>query len=252
MKKIIFTIIITFGFANIAQADIVFFVNDQTGFNNATNSLTFLGIEDFESSTLTSGQVLGVDDPLAPGVPNGPLPMGTNPAIGLTIQSNTLAGNATTTSPFGVIGLATYADGFGSSPTDQLTTQFMTHSLDLLFEPGTEAVEFLPLFVDGSGNPLLTGPIEIEVYDSTNTFLDSILVSDVSFFLTDKTVGIVATNGMDIGRINLYDGNSVQHWQGVDEISVFRSQAVPEPGSAVVAMVLLSWFGSRRRRNGTG
>lgn len=244
MKRILFAIIITCAPATATLADITFFLNDQTGFRTATNSLHFRGIEDFESSTLTTGEVAGVDDPLAPGIANGPFPMGTNPAIGLTIQSNTLAGNATTTSPFGFNGLATYADGFGSSPTDQLTTQFMSHSLDLLFEMGTQAAEFLPLFVDGTGNPLLTGPIEIEVYDSMNTFLDSIMVPDVSFFLTDKTVGMVATNGMDIGRVNLFDGNSAQHWQGVDDISVF---GVPEPNFRIVGLVVLTWFGSRLR-----
>ncbi len=84
---------------NTAKADIVFYVNDQTGFEAATSGLTLLGTEDFESSTLGSGQIGRIDDPLAPGIANGPMPFGTKANLGLTLQSNTLSGNASVTSP---------------------------------------------------------------------------------------------------------------------------------------------------------
>jgi len=231
-----------------ASADIIFFVNDNAGFNAATNPMIFLGSEDFESSTLSTGEVAGVNDPLTGGVANGPFASGINSNLGLSIQSNVLAGNATTTAPFGISGLATYADGFGFSPSDQLTTQFMTHSLDLIFDLNTSAVEFSPLFVHGSSNPNLVGPITVDVYDQNNVFLDSLVVPDVSFFLVDKTVGIVANGGDEIGRVNLYDENNTQHWQGVDDIGAY---SVPEPNLSMVGFIaiLSTMLRSPRRNN---
>lgn len=234
-----------------ARADIVFYVNQQNQFDADTSNLVFLGTEDFESSTLGSGEIGRINDPLAPGVANGPMPFGTQAELGLTLQSNTLAGNAAETSPLGNLGLATYSDGFGESPTDQLIANFSNHSLDMLPAPDSKAISFLPIFVDATGNPNLRGNIEVEVYDRNNILVAARTVNDVSFLLTDVEIGIVATGNSTIGRINLYDG-SIADWQGVDDVSIYQSSSVPEPSHATALMLCLSGFCVRLRKSKNG
>ena len=144
------------------------------------------------------------------------------------------------------MGLATYSDGFGSSPTDQLIANFSNHSLDMLFDLDTQAVSFLPVFVDVTGNPNTRGPVEVEVYDLSNNLVGTTVVNDVSFLLTDIEVGVLATGSTTIGRINLYDGSLVD-WQGADDISVFRANSVPEPSTITILSLAIGTILVRRR-----
>jgi hypothetical protein len=122
-------------FATVSNAGIVFFINDQAGFNLQAGSFLFRGSEDFEFSTLLPNEIALVNDPLAPGVANGPFTSGTNPATGLTVQSNTLGGSASTLSPRGANGLVTASAGFLSTPNDQISNNQPGDRFDMIFAP---------------------------------------------------------------------------------------------------------------------
>jgi hypothetical protein len=255
-------------FTGTASADVVFYSNS-TDFGNAVTaaSLLSLGIEDFESSLLPDGNIQRVDDALQPGVPSSSInpavpaptvvpsvfPTGTSTVTNITVQSNTVGGNPVT-QPRGNDGLVTASAGFFGTPDDQIGSNFPSDSLDLLFsstvlEP-VLAVSLIPLFFDDfTFDPASLGTITVRVFDSTNTFLLATDVLNVDYVNEIGYLGIVATGGMDIGRINLWDGNTVNHTQGVDDIEVFvNSPVVPIPAAAWLFGSALLGLGVVKRR----
>lgn len=178
-------------------------IDDQATFDGLVAGLNFEGLEDFESANMAG--LLAVDDPLEFGVVNGPFPTGTT-VDGLTLQSNTLEGTPTTTSPRGMEGLAT-----DDSPGTQYVTNALSgDSFDMLFDPGTLAVSFNPLVLNFLGEDA-DGVFQIRVFDSSNTLIfeqDGIFASSYFDPSSYTLIGIVAMMGQDIGRINLY-GTSI-------------------------------------------
>jgi uncharacterized repeat protein (TIGR01451 family) len=206
-----------------------FYMDDPAGFNTAVSSLTFKGLEDFESSTSAPNMVQQFDDPLAPGIPNSVFPAGTNPAIGLTLQSNDLGQNPTIPDPHGTNGLVTASQGFLGTPTDQVGNTFEADSLDLIFSlPGGEvvkAVSFIPLFFDDVGiDP--TDTLTVRVYDPANNFLGSSTIVGGDYVAADSFVGVVAAVGDSIGRINLVESSPANDFVGVDDVRVYSSLSV--------------------------
>ena len=180
----------------------------------------------------------GVNDPLVPGVANGPYPTRSNLPTGVTAQSNTNGNSATpgvadvvVLNPNGLDGLVATSAGFFGTPSDQLSHNFPQHSLDLLFSvPVVEplvAVELAPLFFDSiTFNQNATGAIFVEVYDPSNIFLGDTIVFNVDYGANTalEFIGIEATGTDDIGRINLSDGNGTFHQAGADNIGVYTAQ----------------------------
>ncbi len=257
MTRFVAILVLALTCTSSARAGIIFFINDQAGFNAATVALTFEGTEDFESSILPPNSFTQFNDPLLPGLLNSGVPVfltGTNPATGLTVQANTLGGFPVVPSPGGSNALTTASFPFGGTPTDQVSTSQEAHSLDLLFSLASdiEAVGLVPLYFDSSFNPADLGTIEIEVFDSLNTSLGTDSIEFVDFTLPNSFLGIVANGGDDIGRINLHDGSVVQHFVGADDISVFSAATVviPEPSSLVLwclGVMGLSFYHWRRQ-----
>ncbi len=244
------------GLAGSVSAGLIFHATPGA-FNTAVAGLNFLGTEDFESSTLAPNNILSFDDSLQPGVSSSPVnifPTGTNPAIGMTVQSNAQGGMPNVPSPQGVNGLSSASAGYFSTPDDQLSANFEEHSLDLIFNsPVPEpilAVGLVPLFFDSiTFDTAALGNITVRVFDTANALLGSTTVSGVDYVNELAFVGIEATGGDDIGRINLWDG-SQDHWQGVDDIEVYAAQpavSVPEPGVLMLMAVGIAAIGARRR-----
>jgi hypothetical protein len=261
MHKVIAACAMILVFAGQASAGIIFY-NTQATFDAATGlaGLTLLGMEDFESSTLAPGAIQDFDDPLAPGVANGPFPTGTNPATRMTVQSNT-SPDGFTVAPRGVTGLVTAAVGFEGAPDDQIGNNQEPDSLDLIFAslaaaPIT-AVDLVPMFVDSLVTAAL-GDIQVQVFDIANTLLGSVLVTDITYANKLGYLGIIATAGDAVSRINLVDVefNSVtQHYAAVDDIRVYADLGtgpgpdVPTPGTlALIGLGLASLGCSRRRK----
>jgi hypothetical protein len=241
----------------VANAGPIIFVDDEAGFDSQTllQSLGLAGTEDWESSSLAPNDLALVDDAINPGIANGPFATGTNVATGMTVQSNTNANGGADISPRGIDGLATLSDGLQGNLTDSLFANFEFDSLDLIFGTGALAISLTPLFLssafdDSSGN------ITIRVFDLTNTEISpagGTIINTASFQTADSFYGIVAMAGQSIGRINLFDGNSNQHFQGVDNIDVYQAGGpgptpVPAPGTLVLLGIGLAGMGLARRR----
>jgi len=197
-----------------------------------------------------------VNDPLAPGVANGPFPSGTNPATGLTVQSNTLGGSAATPSPRGAGGLVTASAGYLSTPNDQISNNQPGDSFDMIFAlpmgAGVRAVSFIPLFFPDTG--FTTGTITIQVYGPLNVLLSSTTITGVDYVTASSFVGIVATGADTIARINLWDGSTISNYQGADNIEVYSDlDPIPEPSTFLLAgLGMLAGLFVGRRSSGPG
>ena len=217
-----------------------FFVDDAAGFSAAVGGLTFEGTEDFESSTLAAGMIVSIDDSLAPGVPSTPgvppvFPTGTNVAVGLTVQSNTLGAMPATPSPRGNSGLATASIGLSGTPTDQVSASQFGDSFDMLFGlTATDAVAFTPLVFDSTATDT-AGTAGVRVFDTAGVLIGSLDNIPVATFTNPTTmVGVVAMPGEDIGRINIFatsvgaETNLTQIVSGADNINVYTdSDSIP-------------------------
>ncbi len=116
----------------------------------------------------------------------------------------------------------------------------------MIFSPAVFGVGFIPLYFPESGGPTTT--LTIRVFDSSNSpsGTDAILGGD--YILTNSFVGIVATGGDDIGRVNLDDGSTSQY-VGFDNISA-HADSVPEPatiGLMALGCLLLGLMLATRR-----
>ncbi len=239
------------GFVGSASAGVIF--HNSATFPGAVSGLQSLGLEDFEASTLAPNNITTFNDPLTPGVANGPFPANwQTPNVGLTVQSNAAGGVSTNPSPQGLNGLATASVGFFGTPDDQVTANFPQHSLDLIFNsPVPEpivAVGLVPLFVDSVNFPVLQGNVRVDVYNTANVFLGSQTVL-ADYVAEIAFLGIEATGTDDIGRINLWDLDGVNHFQGADDIDVYAAPqpTVPEPATLALLGLGLAGVGVRRR-----
>jgi microcystin-dependent protein len=217
-------------FANLDGAPVVpsgtvgTFVDDQTGFDQASVDFTFLGLEDLEGSTLPAGSDANLDDPLAPGVANGAYPAGTLTGPGVSFQSNTLGSNPGTVSPRGTIGLTIASDGFFGTLTDQISATTAGDSIDLLFNPSAAvdvtAVSFVPLFFDGAfGSPQPTDTITVRVYDASDNLLATSMVVGNDYTTKGSFFGVVSNGAAPIARINVDASNS--DFEGADDVRVY-------------------------------
>jgi hypothetical protein len=231
-------------------AAVVFYSNDPGGFGTAVSGLTFRGLEDFESSTLAPGNIAVLSDPLAPGVANGPFGSGTNFPMGLTVQSNTLGGAPATASPRGANGLATASAGYAGTPTDQVSNNNNGDSFDMLFGlSDTLGVSLIPLVFPTSGTG--GGNATVRVYGAGDVLLNTISISVASYTNPTSYLGIVATGGDTIRRVNIFATDAGFDFSGADDIRVYTAATepgIPEPGTwGMVALGCLAAGWLRRR-----
>lgn len=215
-----------------SSAGIVFYTS-QVAFNAAVASLTLAGTEDFEGSNLPPNTMQSFNDPLAPGVANGPFPLGTTTAAGVSVQSNTLGATPITTSPRGVSGLVTASIGVLDTPSDQVSNNIEADSTDLTFAPSNgqyvRAVGMAPLYFDTNATSSTSHPgtLVIQVYGADKTTLLGTQSIGSVVFSGSSFLGVVADGGDVIGRINIWDGSDTLHWQGADNVSVWTTATLP-------------------------
>ena len=235
MKKLGLSALFVFFVASVATADITWY-DDQGAFEAAAAAagLAFFELEDFEESTMGPNSVLGIDDPLAPGLARPNYPNGLTGVSDMLVQSNTLGGAPAVPSPQGVTGIAIASVGFLGCTSDVALSNTFVNSLDMDFDDGAEkwAVGFNTL--DNLGG----NSVEVRAYGAGEVFLGmttSPANPGGSFFL-----GVIAADaGQKIGRINVFSpGNGAE---GGDNIQTW----VPEPAS--LALLALGGLLIRRR-----
>lgn len=232
----------------------------QSSFNTqvATDGLSLVGTEDFESSTLADNMTSLISDPLMPGVANGPFTSGALASPGIRIQSNTNIDGGASLSVRGGNSLFTNSDGYRGGTSDIVGTAVGTDSLDILMPfglgAGVRAVSLHPLFVgfiNGIGFPTLNTSLDIKVFDTTNLLIGSFQ------FTTNNTntnfLGLVTTGGENIGRINIDNFTFDDDMSlAVDNISVFTTSSVPpvvmpEPGFMLLTALLAMFICLRNK-----
>ena len=233
----VFALVVSVCVAGSSWAGVTFFIDDEAGFNAAVSGFTFEGTEDWESSNLPPNDCDSFPDPLAPGVPNGPFPNGTNPDMDMTVQSNTLGGNPTVPSPG--LDLGTCSQGFKGTPTDQVSTvSNFGVSYDMIFGlSDTIAFSLTPLIFDtkSTGDP---GTATVRVYDTSNVLIGIVVDIPVAGFTNPTTfVGIVATDGDRIARVNVFGTSPGDDFTGSDNMDLYTLCAADLDGSGDVGIV---------------
>lgn len=62
--------------------------------------------------------------------------------------------------------------------------------------------------------------------------LSSTTITGVDSVTAARFVGVVATGGESVSRINLWDGSTISHYQGADDIAVYSDlEPAPEPST---------------------
>lgn len=239
-------------FSSALHAGVSFYVDNSAGFNAAASTLEFKGIENWEESTLGASLISFLDDPLTPSIGKGTFPTGTNPAAGVSVQSNTLGNSPSSASPRGSNGLAVISAGYFGAPSDQVGPNVFGDSFDIIVNPSgnySGAVSLNSLYYHGSATTSTSNPgtVTVRVYDASNTLLGTQDLAGVNYSGA-SFLGIVATAGSNIRRINiastLEPANSAT---GADNISVFGS-VLPIPEPAVTSLAILGAMGLLRRR----
>ncbi|MDB6078111.1 MAG: hypothetical protein JWO82_1858, partial [Akkermansiaceae bacterium] len=87
----------------------------------------------------------------------------------------------------------------------------------------------------------LSGNVTVTVYDKAGNLLTSGVVNNISDSQENGFFGVVATNGEQIGRINVYSGANA--FAGADNITVY---SVPE--ASALSLAGLAALGLLRRR----
>jgi hypothetical protein len=223
---------------NAVEAGVSFYDNDSSGFNTATAGTTFLGTETFEDNTWIGTGGNSFNDSLTQGVANSYFSNGLS--VPMTVQSNLNLFDSSSPAPKGTNGLFLHNLSSGGSINSYVFANTSSNTLDLIFSPTTQitGVIFNSLMFSASGDVTVT----TSVYDTNGDLLGS--VDSLSNTAGTNQLGIVATAGDRIGRINL---SSINGWESADNISLYS--AVPEPSSLAVLGFIGLLIARRRRRD---
>lgn len=233
-----------------AHGATTFFVNNLAGFNSANSGNTLVGAEDWENNNLAPATIgSAFSDPLLPGVANGPFTSGISTTLNMKVQANTGGASSATLAPRGAGALIASSDGAAGfsgniAPSSQLSVNRISDSFDMIFDTPFLAVSLVPLYFSDTGQPS-TATLSIKVYNTSNVLVGSTIVSNVADSLENSFVGVVASGGDMIGRINVSDASATNNYSGADSI---RGFVVPEVSSSGILAGFAALMTFRRKR----
>ncbi len=195
-------------------------------FTSAAAAFSLMGTENWSSAGNASA--IAINDPLAPGVANGPFAAGTSVASGIRVQSNALGEGATNTMPGGGLFFSptNFTGNSGNKqPSNQVSGNLQNESVDIIFSSvagkAPRAVSLVPTFYRlGNSN---AGTVTIQVYNQTNALIGSNIVANVQDALENAFIGITTTGSDVLGRVSLWASTSDA--VGADNISVYGSES---------------------------
>lgn len=233
--------------ATTVHAGVVFYATRQA-FDAATSSgYVAMGVEDWSSAG--NAGIASVGEPLRPGIASGVFPHGTNPATGLTVQSNSHVTSGNSVAPGA--GLFYAPTGFtglsgNQQPSNQLSANATGASFDMLFasvgDATPSALAFTPTYYRLATSN--TGTITVKVFDESNGLLGTTTVPNVEDALEDAFLGIQTTDGDLLGRVNVWAG--AIDTAGADDITVYAVPESSETASGLAALLALA-VGARMR-----
>ena len=250
MKRMTMTIgaVAAAAITGMADAAIIFFTVESAFDTALVNAGKFSkGIEDFEQALISPGQGTLLNDPLNI---NNLLDHFGQPVFdpgdfidNLTFQANT---NGTPgindpgvngLNPRGSTALALFGAGFGGAPNVGLRANFFADSLDILSGPpagGNHTALGMHVFTFSAGS------VQVRVFDKNEQQVGIVLLTGAG--IAGQFLGILATDGETIGRVNIWDLNGFA--EGVYDVQTY---IIPAP-SALALLGLAGLFGVRRRR----
>lgn len=233
--------------ATSVHAGVVFYATPQA-FDAATGSgYVAMGVEDWSSAG--NAPIASVAEPLQPGVANGVFPNGTNPATGMTVQSNSHVTSGDSVAPGA--GLFYAPTGFtglsgNQQPSNQISANATGASFDMLFasvgDATPSALAFTPTYYRLATSN--TGTLTVKVFDETDGLLGTTTVPNVADALEDAFLGIQTTDGDVIGRVNVWAGAT--DTAGADDITVYTVPEISAFASGWLAVLVLG-AGTRMR-----
>jgi hypothetical protein len=218
-----------------SSAGVMFFENNQAGFNTAVADYTYLGTEDFEESTLSDGASVSFAGPLSQTSTTPPYDDGIE--LPIVVSVNGAGDLAAFKNDQTVVSTVVLAN------TGSATLDWNFQTSDHIVAVGLNPVTF-----SGSG---VTHLSTIRVYDTSDQLLDMRTMDSDDAGST--YLGILATGSSRIGRINFQGLSSTgsNRSEGGDNAALY-SWPVPEPSTWLLAAIGLAALGSSAHRQARG
>ena len=222
-KSLCFGAVAAFSIGGFADAAITFFTNEAL-FNQALADAGKVskGIEDFEQAILPPppNNVVVLNDPLNINNLQGLFPRG-DFINNLTFQSNLDNPGVNGPNPRGVGALVLFGPGLAGSINVSLLSSQLADSFDIISGPPAGG-NHTALGMHGATNQQGPFPVDVRVFDKNEQQIggpfEIVVGSDVTQFL-----GILATGGDTIGRVNL----SSSILEGVFDVQTYLPDPCP-------------------------
>ncbi len=235
-----------------AEVHVVFFLDEvefQAALEQAGNIID--GVEVFPWSA-GAGSIIGVDDPIDV---NTSVPGWIKPGVlldNITYQSNLDPFGANGPNPRGVTGLALFTTEFLEATHNGVVANHFVDSFDILSgPPADDNHTAMAMQVFSFNNSPGGSSITVSVYDKNENLIGTAADISAPHNQGGTFLGILATGGNSIGRVNLYDTSIPpgRRVEGVYELAVYVSGPCPwdlnDDGSVGVPdlLILLGFWG---------
>lgn len=206
--------------ASEAQAGLIYY-NSQASFDA---SGAVVSTQTFASANVNQGQIQVMGNTLNSATNNGIFSTGSIlPGLSLYASGNNPG------SDLAIVGV-----GFNNYANKSVFSNFNNQTLNIAFSSGMTAASLGLLSYANVNN------IDIFVYNTANVLIGTTTAFNVQNFGAGMFLGITATAGDVIGRIEINSQGTEPSWQGIDRAQF--GQVVPVPGSLTLAGIGIAFL----------